>query len=229
MRFHAPRGTLSRSSILLTGLVLCAQPVAAVEQPLEAKGPVSLAAWAGYQFTSSISTGGGTGTITIDPAPSYGAALALAVDPEFEFQLLWTLSSTEAHFISAAGVGSSGQDHLNISYFQAGLTKSIRCGDFECFGDVTVGAVLLSPGAILLGAGQRLNVHDTWRAAFTFGAGIRFHLVDPLAVVLQGRFLAPVYITSGGFYSGKGGSTLVVNAGIPCVEGAFSLGLVLVL
>ncbi len=227
MRFQAPRGTLSRSSILLAGLALSAQPAAAVEQPVEPKGPVSLAAWVGYLFTTPVATS--SGSITIDAAPSYGAALTVVIDPEFEFELLWTLSSTEAHLLSSAGAPSSGQDHLNINYFQAGLTKSIRCGDFECFGDVTVGAVLLSPGAILLGAGQRLSFHDTWRAAFTLGAGVRFRLADPLAVVLQGRFLAPVYITSGAFYSGKGGSTVVVTAGIPCVEGAFSLGLVLAL
>ena len=227
MRFHGQRSTLAPSYILLVGLVLLAEPPAAVAQPVEREGAVSIAAWAGFQLTSSIYTTGGS--VSIDPAPSYGAALTLAVDPELEVELLWTLSSTEAHLVSSAGASSSGQDHLDISYFQVGLTKSIRCGDFECFGDATLGAVLLAPGAILLGDGQRLNVHDTWRAAFTLGAGIRFRLVDRLSVVLQARLLVPVYITGGGFYAGNGATVLVVAAGIPCVEGAFSAGLVLVL
>ncbi len=213
--------------MLLVGVGLLAMPSAAVAQPVEPQGPVSLSAWAGLQVTSSVYTAGGS--VSIDPAPSYGAALTLAVDPELEFELLWTLTSTEAHLVSSTGPSSSGQDHLDISYFQLGLTKSIRCADFECFGDATVGAVLLSPGAILLGGGQRLDVHDTWRAAFTLGAGIRFRLVDGLSVVLQARILVPVYITGGSFYAGNGASVLVVSAGIPCVEGAFSAGLVLVL
>ncbi len=89
--------------------------------------------------------------------------------------------------------------------------------------------MLLSPGAIPLSSGERLDVQDTWRAAFTFGAGIRFFLVQQLAVVLQARLLVPVYITGGGFYSGSGGTVLVIGAGIPCVEGAFTAGLVLAL
>jgi len=227
VRFHGQRGTLTPSHILLVGLGLLAVRVAAVAQPVEPQGAFSIAAWAGLQLTSSVYTAGGS--VSIDPAPSYGAALTLTVDPEFEFELLWTLTSTEAHLVSSAGPASSGQDHLDISYFQMGLTKSIRCAEFECFGDATLGAVLLSPGAILLADGQRLNVHDTWRAAFTLGAGIRFRLVDRLSVVLQARILVPVYITGGSFYAGNGASVLVVSAGIPCVEGAFSAGLVLAL
>gem|GEM_PF-6025278 len=188
---------------------------------------VRLAGWAGFQFTTPVSTS--TGTISVDAAPSYGAAFNLAFGPEVDLQLLWTLSPTHAHFVSSVGTATTGSNHLNISYFQAGLTKSIRCGDFECFGDFTLGAVLLSPGAVVLSSGERLNVQDTWRAAFTFGAGIRFFLVQQLAVVLQARLLVPVYITGGGFYAGSGGAVLVVGAGVPCVEGAFSAGLVLAL
>jgi hypothetical protein len=225
VRFQAQRGTLFRCGILLSGLVLGAQPARAQEVPVEPEGPVALAAWAGFQFTSAISTSGGT--ISIDPAPSYGAALTLAVVPELEFEFLWTISSTEAHILSSAGAAGSGQDHLNVNYFQVGLTKTIRCAEFECFGDATIGAVLLSPGDILLNGGQRLDVHDTWRAAFTFGAGIRFHLIDRLAVVLQARLLVPFFITTASFYAGNGSSVLVVTAGVPCVQGAFSGGLVL--
>ena len=231
--FHGQRGTLSASDVLLVGLLLVLWPLTAAAQPssepqsVPPEGPVSLAAWVGFQFTSSIATNGGT--ISIDPAPSYGASLTLAIDPEFQLELLGSFSSTEAHLVSSGSVASTGQDHVNISYIQAGFTKSIRCGDFECFGDLTIGAVLLAPGDILLSDGERLNVHDTWRAAFTLGAGIRFHLGGGLALVLQGRLLVPVYITSASFYAGNGSSVLVVSAGIPCVEGVVSAGFVLVL
>jgi len=211
----------------VAALALVAMPWAAMAQPEESTGTVRVIGWAGIQLTTPITTS--TGTINIDAAPSYGAAFNIAFGPDLDVEFLWTLSPTQAHYVSSAGAVSSGSNHLNISYFQVGLTKSIRCGDFECFGDFTLGAVLLSPGAILLSTGERLNVHDTWRAAFTFGAGIRFFLVPQLAIVLQARLLVPVYITGGGFYAGSGGAVLVVGGGIPCVEGAFSAGLVLAL
>jgi hypothetical protein len=213
---------------LAVPMAASAQVLGAPVEPLESRGPVRVSAWVGYQFTTPISTA--SGTVNIDGAPTYGAALTLAVDPEFELELLWTLSTTHAQFISSVPDGSSSlPNRLNINYFQAGATRSIRCGAFECFGEVTLGAVLLLPGAVRLTTGEQLGVHDTWRAAFTLGAGVRFFVVERLAVVLQGRLLAPVYITSGGFYAGNGGAALVVSAGIPAVQGAFSVGLVLVL
>ena len=215
---NARRGICPPSGLRIAAILLATLPSVASAQDIESTQTVRLTAWAGYQFTTPISTT--NGTISVDGAPSYGAAFNVAFGPELDLQLLWTLSPTQAHYVATAGAASSGSNHLNISYFQAGLTKSIRCGDFECFGDFTLGAVLLSPAPILLGSGERLNVHDTWRAAFTLGAGIRFFLVQQLAVVLQARLLVPVYITGGGFYSGSGGTVLVVGAGVPCVEGA---------
>lgn len=229
----AKRGT-HRLWGILTALVLAlplttsAQPLGAPSQPLESRGPVRLGAWVGYQFTTPISTTGGS--ISIDAAPSYGAALSLAVDPELEVELLWTLSNTHAQFVSSVvGASSSIPNHLDINYFQVGVTKSIRCGDFECFGEATVGAVLILPGAVRLTTGELVSAHETWRAAFTLAAGVRFFVVQQLALVLQARLLAPVYITSGSFYAGGGGAAFVVSAGVPSIQGAFSAGLVLVL
>ena len=214
--------------VLALPLPTSAQPLEAPAQPLESRGPVRLGAWVGYQFTTPISTTGGS--ITIDAAPSFGAAVSLAVDAELELELLWTLSNTHAQLVSSAvGASSSIPNHLDINYFQAGVTKSIRCGDFECFGEATVGAVLLLPGAVRLTTGEQLSAHDTWRTAFTLAAGVRFFVLHQLALVLQARLLVPVYITSGSFYAGSGGAAFVVSAGVPSVQGAFSAGLVLAL
>jgi hypothetical protein len=219
----------SWSGVLIgVAIALAPAPRTVLADPVESRGPVRLSGWAGYQFTGDFSTAGGI--VSVDPAPTYGAAVTYAVDPEFELQALWTISDTHAHFAASAGPSASSlPNHLNISYFQAGITKTIRCGDFECFGDVTVGAVLLLPGAFRLESGELVSVHDTWRLAFTLGAGVRFFVIEKLAVVVQARLLAPVYVTSGGFYSGTGAPGLVVGAGIACFQGAFSVGLVLVL
>lgn len=229
----AKRGTrrllsLLAAFVLVLPLAASAQPLGVPAQPLESRGPVRLGAWVGYQFTTPISTTGGS--ITIDAAPSFGAALSLAVDPELEVELLWTLSNTHAQLLSSVvGASSSIPNHLDINYFQVGVTKSIRCGDFECFGEATVGAVLLLPGSVRLTTGEQLSAHDTWRTAFTLAAGVRFFVLQQLALVLQARLLAPIYLTSGSFYAGSGGAAFVVSAGVPSVQGAFSAGLVLVL
>jgi len=62
--------------------------------------------------------------------------------------------------------------------------------------------------------------------AFTLAAGLRIRFVEQVAVLLEARLLVPVYLGGGGFYAGGGGAVLVVSAGIPCVQGAFSGGLV---
>jgi hypothetical protein len=145
-------------------------------------------------------------------------------------ELLWTIANTHSQLQSSVVGGTSTiPNHLDINYFQTGITKSIRCGDFECFGEATVGAVLLLPGRVLLSTGEQLSVHDTWRAAFTLAAGVRFFVVQRLALALEARLLAPVYLTGGSFYSGSGGTVFVVSAGIPSIQGAFSAGLVLAL
>ena len=234
----AKRGTHRPFGVLAVALALLTQPMTAnaqpfgpydaPQEPLESRGPVRLQAFAGYEFTTSISTTGGS--INIDAAPTYGASLSLAVGPELELELLWTFSSTHSQLVSAAiGGPTTLPNHLNINYFQAGITKSIRCGDFECFGEATFGAVLLLPGTVLLNTGEQLAVQDTWRAAFTLAAGVRFFVVQQFALVVEARLLAPVYITSGSFYSGPGGTVFVVSAGVPSVQGAFSAGFVLVL
>lgn len=229
MLCNGKRGITPRSPALFAvALALVSAPRTARADPVESRGPVRLSGWVGYQFTGDVSTAGGI--ISVDPAPTYGASVTYAVDPEFELQVLWTLSDTHAHFTASAGPSASSlPNHLNINYFQAGITKTIRCGDFECFGDVTVGAILLLPGPLRLESGELFSVHDTWRLAFTLGAGVRFFVTEKLAVVLQARLLAPVYVTSGGFYAGNGGPGLVVGSGIAFIQGAFSAGLVLVL
>jgi hypothetical protein len=207
---------------LLLVLALC--PLASRAEGIDNPSPVRLAAWAGFQFTSDVSTAGGT--VSINGAPSYGGAVALAVDPEFELEALWTISSTNAHFVSYTGtVPNTLPNKLVVNYFQLGITKTNRFGSVDVFGEMTAGLVLLSPNKVFVATGESLSVSDTWNFAFTLAAGVRFFFIEQLALVLEARLLAPLYITSGGFFSGPGGTVLVVGAGIPCVQGAFSAGL----
>lgn len=181
---------------------------------------------AGYQLTSTVYTAGGT--ISVNGAPTYGAWLALALHPEVDFEFLWTISSTQARFVSSTPAAPSAfPSSLSVNYFQFGVTKSVRSGMIESFGEATAGLVLLSPDPVRLTSGDALAVTSTVQFAFTLAAGLRIRFIEPLAVVLEARLLVPVYFGGGGFFAGGGGAVLVVSAGIPCVQGAFSGGLVL--
>jgi hypothetical protein len=209
-------------------LVLVASPLSTRAEGLDDATRLRITGWAGLQLTSNVSTAGGTASI--NGAPSYGAAVAVAVDPEFELEALWTISNTEAHFVPYAATASSAlPNNLVVNYFQLGITKTNRYDTIEVFGEITAGLVLLSPSSVVFTTGEVFSVNDTWNFAFTLAAGVRFFVVDKLALVLQARLLVPVYITSGGFYSGPSGAALVIGGGIPCVQGAFSAGLALAL
>jgi hypothetical protein len=217
-------------SFTRTGLVALlawwALPATAHAQWDEGPPTVRFSGWAGYQISSDVNTAGGT--ITLASAPAYGASLTYAVSPEFDLELLWTISTVQSQFLSYGPPAPSAlASNLGINYFQAGIAKSVRAGMFETFGEATFGAVLLSPGTVRLTTGETVAVNDTLRFAFTLGAGVRVYLVEKLALslVVQARLLAPVYATGGGFYAGNGGAVLVVGAGIPFVQGAFSAGL----
>jgi len=203
-------------------LALLARPARA-ETP-DGRPVAQLSGIAGYQLTSTVYTNGGS--IGIDGAGTYGALLALALHPEVDFELLWTISSTQARFVSATpGAPSAFPSPLMINYFQLGVTKSVRTGMVESFGEATAGLVLLSPTPVRLTSGDTLAVTSTVQFSFTLAAGLRIRFVEQLALVLEARLLAPVYISGGAFFAGGGGAVLAVSAGIPCVQGAFSGGL----
>ena len=219
--------TVSSSRLGLAALLVSwVLPATAQAQWDEGLPTVRFSGWAGYQISSDVNTAGGT--ISLGSAPAYGASLTYAVAPEFDLELLWTIATVSAQFLSyGPSAPSTLPNNLGINYFQVGVSKSVRSGMFETFGEVTGGAVLFSPGTVRLTTGEAVPVTDTLRFAFTLGAGVRVYLVEKLALslVVQARLLAPVYVTGGGFYAGNGGAVLVVGAGIPCVQGAFSAGL----
>jgi hypothetical protein len=222
-----PPGTNVRVRIAVLAVLAVAPASARAESP---DGPtrVRLTGVVGYQITSDVNTAGGT--IAIASAAAYGASVALALDQGYELELLWSISSTQARYTAYTAIApSAAPNPLSINYFQVGVTKSIRSDIFETFGEATAGLVLLVPGLLHLTSGETLSVGNTWEFSFTLAAGVRIFLIEKLAIVVQARLLAPVYITSGGFYAGGGGAALVVGGGIPCVEGQFSAGLALAL
>ncbi|HXX30345.1 MAG TPA: hypothetical protein VEJ89_06465 [Myxococcaceae bacterium] len=210
-----------------TVLLLLTWSSAARAQGEENPSTVQLSGIAGYQVTSTAYTK--SGTISFDGAATYGAAVSLGVLPdEYRLEILWTISGTDARFASSVtGVPSAYPTTVTVNYFQLGVTKSLRTGIFESFGEATAGLVLLSPDIMRLTSGDTLSVSSTVQFAFTLAAGFRIVLLEQLAVLFEARLLVPVYFTGGGFFAGGGGAVLVVGAGIPCVQGAFSGGLLL--
>jgi opacity protein-like surface antigen len=154
----------------------------------------------------------------------YGAALGVAVKPTSKVEFLWlysepTVRATSARLLGPASFGVASH------YFQIGGSHGIRKQAIEIFGGGTIGAALYLPGTLRLTDGSTVSLDDTWRFAFTLGAGLKIHASEKLAVRLETRVAAPVLFDSAGFYVGSGGAGLGVSGGVPLWQWNFLAGL----
>lgn len=189
----------------------------------ELRPGIELRGFAGYHVSSDL--GFQSGSARVDGSPSYGAAIGARLRPGETTELLWVMAPTNAHFTSALGLGDAS---LTIHYFQLSGTQAFRTGRVEPYLTGSLGAALYSFGTLVLG-GTRFEGSDVWRFAFTFGGGLKFRLVEAVAIQLEARMLAPVWFSSASLYSGPAGAAFAVSGGIPVVEGNFTGGLVLAL
>ena len=184
---------------------------------------LELVGLAGYHISSDLNYL--TGSATIDGSPSYGASLRIRVRPGETAELLWVIVPTTAHFRSTS-IGA-GDASLTINYFQIGGSKGFRSDRVEPYFSGTIGAAVYAPGTLAVPGGAQLQGSDVWRFAFTIGGGFKLWLHEKVALQLEARMMAPVWFSSGAFYSGPAGGAFAVSGGIPVVEGNFTGGLVI--
>ena len=192
--------------------------------PAQKERRLELAAFAGYQLNSDVTTS--AGTLQIDDAPGYGVALDWTLGAGQQVELLWVYSATDVSLRAIPGSPGSAPFPVDSHYFQLGGLYAVSRGKLEPFVSGSLGAALYVPGTIALDGGGTLSPAATWRFAFTLGGGVKIWLGDTIGLRLQARLLAPVLFSSGAFYSGPGGATLAVSGGIPFVQGDFTAGLV---
>jgi hypothetical protein len=184
-----------------------------------------LAANFGVSLNSSIAVS--AGTVVVDTSPSFGLTADFPVDKGAYVQLLWSYTNTSAVLNSTSPAYESSEPfQLSINYFQIGGTKEFQAGPVKPYIALTAGAVLLSPGVIVLTSGTTVPNNDTWEFGFTVGLGANIFLLPQLAIRAQASLQAPIYFTSGALYVGSGGAGLLVTGGVPFVQGNFTLGIV---
>lgn len=191
--------------------------------PAQKPRRVELTAFAGYQVNSDVTTS--AGSLQIDDAPSYGVALDWTLRPGAQAELLWIYSSTDVRLRGLPGYPNSAPFPVDAHHFQLGGLATFGQGKLEPFVSGSLGAAMYVPGTVALDGGSTYSLATTWRFAFTLGGGAKIWLGDRLGLRLQARLLAPVYFSSGAFYSGPGGSAIAVSGGIPFVQGDFTAGL----
>lgn len=183
-----------------------------------------LTAIAGYQLNTDVGTTGGT--LRVDDTPVYGASLAFVKLPGLRAELLWLYSNPTLHASGSALLNGSAPLHVPTHYFQVGGSRGVRMDRVEPFVSGTIGAALFMPDKLVYSNGTATSLSDTWRFAFTLGAGLYVHLTEKLALQGQARLAAPVYFSSGSIYVGGGGAALGVSGGIPIWQWNFLGGLV---
>ncbi|BDG05607.1 outer membrane protein [Anaeromyxobacter oryzae] len=216
-------------------LACAATPVAALAQyapsppPMSSSGPhrgrTEVTALAGYQLNTDVSTV--EGHVSVGDAPVYGAAVDIETLPGAWAELIWLYSEPTVTFSGTPLLSGSSPMNVATHYFQIGGMKGVRRDRATLFGGATIGAALFMPGTLRYANGSSTSLSDTWRFAFTLGAGLKVDLSEHVALRFDARVAAPVYFSSGAIYVGGGGAGLAVSGGIPVWQWNFLGGLVL--
>jgi opacity protein-like surface antigen len=214
---------------LLTVAAALAFPAEAQLQPYSSSASApqkrtGISVFGGYQLNGDVDAY--AGKLVVDDAATYGAAVDVAVGGGATAQLLWIYSPTTAKFTSYDPFYPSSRDFdVDVHYFQIGGTRGVRRGKAEPFGGATLGAVVSMPSNVTLVNGSTVETDDNWNFAMTFGAGVKIHASEKVAVRLEARLLLPMIFSGGSFYVGTGGSGMAVSAGVPSIQGAFTAGI----
>jgi len=192
--------------------------------------PVLMAQSGKIELTPTFSTmWGGTietvyGKVVLEDGPQYGFIFDYTVQRELQLELYYSYLKSNATF-SRYGYETVPADleNLNedlvVNYIQVGALYQVPKGNVRPFFTFTAGTVIFSPSSS--------KYTDEWRAAITFGGGVKIFLSESIGLRVQGRLLLPFYVSGGGVWFGTGGASVGVSAGIPIVQGDLGIGLII--
>jgi hypothetical protein len=195
---------------------------------------VEIAPFGGLLWSTQVQTRGGP--ITTGLAADVGATLGFRVPGEGgpgpertgQIELLYLYGQPGASFRPATPTAPTlAPFTIRYQYFQVGGLAGFPQEGYEPFVSASVGALWVSPSGVALADGSPLQVGDGWAFAATLGGGVKWYLSRVLGLRLGARFLFPIFFQSAAFFSGPGGASLVVNAGVPQVQGDLTLALII--
>jgi len=219
---RAPRAAWIAAVLLFA----TATPVAA--QPYLDPGPrnLEITPFAGLFWSSRVNTP--NGSVTFGLAPEAGATLDIQVDAKSQVEILYAFARPQARFASVSPYyASSPSFGVTTQYLQLGGLTTFQQGRVEPFLAGGLGVAWFSPSDVQVAGAQTIQPADTWAFAFHLGLGVKWFLSDAIGLRAGVRFLMPVYFNAGAFLAGPNGAALVVNSGIPMVQGDLSIGLVI--
>jgi hypothetical protein len=219
------------SRLVLVGLLaLAAMPARAqsyAHQLVEpAAHPVEISPFAGLFWSTRVNTS--SGPVYIDPSWEVGATLGFPLDAKSTLEILYLYARPQVRFVSTdLTVPSSPPFPVTTQYVQIGGTASLGTGVVEPHLSGGLGVAWFHPSSFDDADPDALRPADTFTFAFFLGLGARWWISETLGLRAEARFLMPVYFSSGAFLSGPNGAALVVNAGVPIVQGDLTLSLVI--
>lgn len=225
MTWKADRGTLFRLCVLVAAAAAAPAALAQAAPGAGSRG-AEIAPFAGLFWTTQVQTT--SGYLSTDPALDLGGTISFPVGPTSHAQILYAYAKATSRHVSQLPLEPSTNDFDLVSqYFQVGGSTSFSSGTLEPFISGTLGATWFSAENVQLADGTPVSYGDRWLFSFTLGGGLKLFLSRALGLRLEARAMFPVFFSSGAYYSGPGGSALVVSGGIPVVQGDVSLGLVI--
>ena len=223
-------GSRASRMVLLGLLALAAAPVHAQsytrQQAEPAAHAIEISPFAGLFWSTRVTTS--SGPVYIDPTWDVGATLGFPLDEKSTLEVLYLYARPQARFVSTnLTVPSSPSFPVITQYVQVGGTASLGSGVVEPHLSGGLGVAWFHPSTFDSADPQALRPADTFTFSFFLGLGGRWWISEAIGLRAEARFLMPVWFSSGAFLSGPNGAALVVNAGIPIVQGDLTLSLVI--
>lgn len=216
--------------VLVVLLVLGAAPAGAQsytrQQAEPAAHAIEISPFAGLFWSTRVNTS--SGPVYLDPTWDVGATLGFPLDGKSTLEILYLYARPQARFVSTdLTVPSSPAFPVTTQYVQVGGTASLGSGVVEPHLSGGLGVAWFHPSTFDSADPQALRPADTFTFSFFLGLGARWWISEVVGLRAEARFLMPVYFSSGAFLSGPNGAALVVNAGVPIVQGDLTLSLVI--
>ena len=215
---------------VLVVLLLAAAPTAPAAQGMR-RGYVEpsprtfeLTPQAGMFWSGTVT--GSLGKLVFDVAPEAALAAKFQVDERSQVELLYLFARPQARFASSSALHASSPSFaVTTQAVQVGGLTAFEVGTVEPFLSGGLGITWYHPSSFPDPQAATIEPADAVVFSFHLGGGVKWWLSDAIGLRLGARLLFPVLFSGGAFLSGPDGAALVVNAGIPAVQGDLTLGL----
>lgn len=180
----------------------------------------------GGMFWSGTVTGS-LGKLVFDVAPEAALTASFPVDERSQVELLYLFARPQARFVSSSALHDSSPSFgVTTQALQVGGLTAFEVGTVEPFLSGGLGIAWYHPATFPDPLSSTIEPADAVVFSFHLGGGVKWWLSDVVGIRVGARLLFPVLFSGGAFLSGPNGAELLVNAGIPAVQGDLTLGLV---